>query len=257
MSQVHYARIADQYDIFVQTTLDIPFFLAEAQKTPGDLLELMAGTGRVTIPLAEAGAKITCVDYAPEMLARLREKITQRGLQVEIRQMDIRHLDLGKRFDLIIIPFHAFPELTTPQDQRQALQRIQAHLTDQGRFICTLHNPPVRLKTTDGMSRLAGPFPVEDRHLFVWLVERSHPETKTVEVLEFFEVYDAQGVLHAKSWSAVTFHVPEKQAFEEQIAQAGFRIEALYGDYSSAPFDEDTSPFMIWILRKADAPTHS
>jgi hypothetical protein len=63
--------------------------------------------------------------------------------------------------------------------------------------------------------------------------------------------------MHAKSWSAVTFHALEKQAFEEQIAQAGFRVEALYGDYASAPFNEDTSPFMIWILHKADAPTHS
>jgi ubiquinone/menaquinone biosynthesis C-methylase UbiE len=92
----------------------------------------MAGTGRVTIPLAKAGAKIPCVDYTPEMLAHLRDKVAKLGLGVEIRQMNIRHLDLGKRFDLIIIPFQAFPELTTPQEQQQALQRIAAHFSRPG-----------------------------------------------------------------------------------------------------------------------------
>lgn len=43
MTQSAYAHVADFYDVFVQTTLDIPFFVAEAGKTRGRILELMAG----------------------------------------------------------------------------------------------------------------------------------------------------------------------------------------------------------------------
>jgi hypothetical protein len=54
MSQKHYERIADLYDAFVTTDVDIPFFLEEARKAGGPILELMAGTGRLTIPLAQS-----------------------------------------------------------------------------------------------------------------------------------------------------------------------------------------------------------
>lgn len=250
MSHAHYARIADRYDAIVQTRTDIPFFLAEARKSPGEMLELMAGTGRVSIPLVEAGAHLTCVDFAPEMLARLRDKLARRGLVADVRQMDVRDLDLGKRYELIIIPFHAFPELTSTQDQSRALERIHAHLEDSGRFVCTLHNPRIRVKTADGRYRLAGKYPFGQGLLFVWLLEMYERDSNIVEVLEFFEEYDAQGVMCSRSWSEVSFHLLEKSAFESLIAAAGFTVDALYGDYSYAPFDEETSPFMIWVLRK-------
>ncbi len=49
---IKYDQIADIYDTFVRTQLDIPFFLNEASQTKGELLELMCGTGRVSVPLA-------------------------------------------------------------------------------------------------------------------------------------------------------------------------------------------------------------
>src|SRR5512145_1345789 len=116
MSKEHYERIADLYDAFVTTEADIPFFLEEARKAAGPILELMAGTGRLTIPLAQAGIPVTCVDFSPDMLSRLRAKAA--GLPVEIHEMDIRTMDLGHQYPQIVIPFQAFPELTAEQDQR-------------------------------------------------------------------------------------------------------------------------------------------
>jgi transposase len=65
MSQGHYARIAAQYDAFVTTDADIPFFVEFARQTSGPILELMAGTGRVTLPLLKSGAEVVAVDYSP------------------------------------------------------------------------------------------------------------------------------------------------------------------------------------------------
>ena len=250
MSEAHYDRIADLYDAFVQTNLDVPFFINEARKANGDILELMAGTGRVTLPLVEAGLPVTAVDYSHEMLERLRQKLDARGLSAEICQADIRHLDLGRHFQQIIIPFQAFPEITLPADQRMALERIYHHLADDGAFICTLHNPTVRLKSVDNQLRLASRVPVRDGQLFVWLLQKYDSQTRLVDVLEFFEEYDSLGTMLAKRFSEVQFHLLEKATFEALIQSASFRVAHLYGDYAYAPFDENTSPFMIWVLQK-------
>ena len=46
------------------------------------------------------------------------------------------------------------------------------------------------------------------------------------------------------------YRVVEKREFEELAAAAGLQQEALFGDYQRAEFQEESSPFMIWILRK-------
>ncbi len=248
MSQRHYARIAGRYDALVVTEADIPFFVELAQQTTGPILELMAGSGRVTLPLLASGAEVVAVDYSPEMLALLREKVTQAGFQAAIHHMDIRRLALDQTFPLILIPFHAFPEITDPVDQQQALRAIRAHLAPGGQCIVTLHNPVIRRRTIDGQLRLARRYHDEQGEVLVWLLEQDRGN-ELVEVNEFFESYDGDGRLREKVWSSVTFHLLAKAAFEALIQSVGFEVVDLYGDYAKAPFDEQSSPFMIWALR--------
>ncbi len=253
MSQGHYARIADRYDALVTTEADIPFFLEAAHQTSGPILELMAGTGRVTLPLVASGAEVVAVDYSPEMLAHLREKLSRAGLHADIQLMDIRQLALDQTFQLILLPFHAFPEITDPFDQQQALRAIRAHLAPGGRFICTLHNPVIRRRTIDGQLRLARRYHDEQYEVFLWLLEQDRGND-AVEVNEFFESYAEDGRLQEKVWSSVTFHLLAKAAFEAIIQSVGFEVVDLFGDYAKAPFDEQASPFMIWVLRNPPVP---
>lgn len=251
MSQAHYARIADLYDSFVKTDFDVQFFLDEAHQRGGEILELMAGTGRLTLPLIEAGIPVTAVDFSAEMLARLSEKLESGGLSANVHQADIRDLSLGRTFDQVWIPFQAFPELTSAEDQLRALRRIHEHLTDDGVFICTLHNPPVRMRSVDGQTRMASNqiLPSGER-LILWLVQTADPASGVVEVHEFFEIYGTDGQMTAKRYSILHFHLLEKSAFEERFLQAGFEPIALYGNYDRSDFDVSASPFMIWVLRK-------
>lgn len=250
MTQAHYARIADLYDDFVTTQIDVPFFTQEAHKAGGDILELMCGTGRLTLPLARAGIKVTAVDYSAEMLTRLRNKLDAEGLSADVYQMDIRHLHFERQFKQIIIPFQAFPEITTQADQLQALRAIYESLSDDGTFICTLHNPPVRLESVDDTLRLAGRFSHGENQLFLWLHQRFQTQSNVVNVLEFFEEYDSQGMMVSKRFSELQFHMMENLTFEGLIEASGFEAEALYGDYAYTAFDASTSPLMVWVLRK-------
>jgi SAM-dependent methyltransferase len=248
-----YSLFADLYDLYVRSDLDVPFFLDQARQAGGNALELMSGTGRVSLPLLEAGVRLACVDASAEMLQALEAKARGRGLPVEAYQMDVRALDLGRTFDLIFIPFHAFAELHAEADQRQALAQARRHLSDQGRFIVTLHNPAVRLKRVDGQLRLWASVPLETRpgRLLVWGLETHDPEAALVSGMQFFEIYSGQGILEARRMVEFRFRVIERAAFEALAEAAGLRVARLYGDYAASPFAADTSPFMIFDLRKA------
>ncbi len=248
-----YDIIADLYDTYVPATFDVDFFVKEAKKCPGEVLELMSGTGRVSIPLLEAGVKLTCVDLSAELNAVFARKLHQLGLKAEIVQMDVRELALGRQFDMVIIPFHSFAHLAAPADQRKALQRIQRHLRPGGVFICTLGNPAVRGQTIDGQLRLFSTYELPDRKgsLLLWILERPNAEDPhVVEAMQFFEEYDAQGLLTAKRLMELTFRLTARDEFEQLAVQAGFKIKAFYGDYAYAEFKPDSSRFMVWILEK-------
>ena len=200
LQSMAYERIADLYDAYVTADFDIPFFVQAAGQTAGPVLELMSGTGRVSVSLAEAGVRLTCVDNSPAMLAVLRQKLAARDLHAAVHCMDVRELALPGRYELIVIPFNAFCELVSPADQRAALACIRGCLAGGGRFICTLHNGPVRLKQLDGQLHLAGRYRLaaSEETLLGYFMHRQAPEPGTVEGVNLYELYDAAGVMRAK-----------------------------------------------------------
>ncbi|UCE17999.1 MAG: class I SAM-dependent methyltransferase [Gemmatimonadota bacterium] len=255
MPAIDYSKVAHLYDIYVKTDVDVPFFLKEAQGCD-NVLELMAGTGRVSIPLIEAGLPLTCIDSSGEMLAILRGKLEDRGLSAEIYEMDVCNLSLRDTFDLIILPFNSFAEIVSPSDQRNALSAIREHLSHRGRFICTLHNPLIRLASVDGQLKQYGKYYLPDNTgtLILSAIENYEPERHMVSGSQFYEIRDTNGKTLSKYSIDITFYLHEKNDFEAFIQSQGFSIRNLFGDYSYSQFEPDTSPFMIWILEKGDSP---
>jgi SAM-dependent methyltransferase len=251
MSHSSYANVAELYEAFVQTQFDIDFWIREAQQTDGEILELMAGTGRVTLPLVQAGARVAAVDNSPEMLAILRAKLAHNNLTADVVQMDVRDLDFDKQFDLIILPFHALGELTDLSDQQHTLNSVYRCLADGERFICTLHNPPARLQSVNGQLKLWGKRSLDDGGaLFLWALETYDAQTRIVAASEFYEVYDATGVMLSRQLFEIRFRLTDQREFQAMAEAAGFKIAALYGDYAGADFDETDSPVMIWVLQR-------
>ena len=181
MSFNNYDAVADLYDIYVPATYDIDFFVKEAKKTSGEVLELMSGTGRVSIPLLQAGVKLTCVDISAGLNIVFERKLRQLGLKAEVYEMDVCKLDLPRQFAMVIIPFHSFAHIVSLDGQRQALERVRRHLLPGGTFICTLGNPTLRQQTVDGRLRLFRqyPMPGERGTLLLWIAERGTPKTST------------------------------------------------------------------------------
>jgi SAM-dependent methyltransferase len=245
-----YDRVAHLYDTYVQTEVDIPFFVKEAGKAQGPVLELTAGTGRVSLPLLHAGIDLTCVDSSAAMLDIFRDKLRTEGLSAELICADICRLSLGRQFPLVFLPFHSFAKITDPVQQRQALGTICTHLSPTGRFICTLHNPPVRLNAVTGRRRKLGDFALPGgRMLTLSSVENYEAASGCVQGTQFYEIRGYDGIAVAGTTVNLHFRLPSCQEFQSLAEAAGFVPVHLYGDYSYAPFEPDSSPFMVWILR--------
>jgi SAM-dependent methyltransferase len=143
---IDYDRVADVYDLYVTSDLDVGFYVEEATKARGKVLELMCGTGRVSVPLLEAGVDLTCVDVSAGMLRHLEERLHAHKLDARVVRADIRHLDLGgeEEFELALIPFHSFSELLTPRDQELAMRAVFGCLREgawSARFTTRLSEP--------------------------------------------------------------------------------------------------------------------
>jgi ubiquinone/menaquinone biosynthesis C-methylase UbiE len=168
------------------------------------------------------------------MLARLRTKLVDRGLEADLVEADICQMTLPERsYDLALLPFQSFGELVAVEAQRTALDRVAAHLRPGGRFVCTMHNPAVRRATVDGQLRLLGTFPLPEQKgtLLLWSLQRFLPGTSVVWASQFYEQYDPEGRLKDKHWLDVRFSLVERGEFQALAEAAGFRMAALYGAY--------------------------
>jgi SAM-dependent methyltransferase len=133
------AALARLYDVdLTEDPGDLDLYLALAARTGGPILEIAAGSGRVAVPLAEAGYEVTAVDIDPAMLARAEKAISGAEPSVRARlelvEADLLHLGLpgGPRFRLAILALNSILLLATRDRQLGALETMARHLAPDG-----------------------------------------------------------------------------------------------------------------------------
>lgn len=248
---IKFDKVADIYDFYVNVDFDIPFFLKETEYFKGEILELMCGTGRVSIPLLDSGRHMTCIDYSKGMLGAFGQKIKNKNYPINLVQMDVTNLDLNKKYGLILLPFHSITEIISADLQIKALLSISSHLDKDGIFILTLQNPKTRLRLADGITRIMGKFPIdENRQLIISYMNQYNESDKIVFGFQFYEIYDSMNILIEKRFLEINFKPIADSELRSMIKTAGLEIFEMYGDYSYGRFDEETSNFMIYKMKK-------
>lgn len=207
--------------------------------------------GRVSLPVAQAGVPLTCVDAMRAMLDRLKTKLQDAGLSADVVNQDIRELRLGRTFRLAIIPFNSFSEIVDERDRETVLRRLHEHVASGGRLIVTLRNQLPAWRTVDGQVRVIGSYagPAEGSRLIVSVGMLPSRLPGVVDAKQFYDLYDADGRLIGKRLLELSFALIQPADFERQAAAAGFKVEEQYGDYDRSPFDPGRSPYFICLLR--------
>ncbi len=127
---------AQSYDVWsAGMTADIDFYVELAGDANGPLVELAIGNGRVAIPVALAtGRKVVGIDSSPAMLEQARRHADEAGVDLDLREGDMRDLALDEPAALVYCPFRALLHLPTWADRRRTFDRVAAALRPGGRF---------------------------------------------------------------------------------------------------------------------------
>jgi SAM-dependent methyltransferase len=157
------AALARLYDLdLTDDPGDLDLYLALADRAGGPVLELAVGTGRLAIPLAEAGHVVTGVDLDPAMLARARRRArgtagSDRLSLVEADLVGLRLPDAG-RFSLAFIALNSLLVLPDRKAQQAALQALAGHLAPGGLAVVDIWLPDAEdLARFDGRIMLEWP----------------------------------------------------------------------------------------------------
>ncbi|MBW4452013.1 MAG: class I SAM-dependent methyltransferase [Nostoc indistinguendum CM1-VF10] len=126
---------------------DIPYYIRHLSSIGGRILEAMVGTGRLLIPLLEAGINVEGIDSSPNMLAACRKHCTDRNLNPVLHQGCVENLDIPGKFSAIIVSFGSFMLLEKRTAAMAALQAFARHLEPQGRIFIDLELPIEDFKT--------------------------------------------------------------------------------------------------------------
>lgn len=256
-----YLSTAEFYDIDTRHMAyhDVEFYRQYARKMGGNVLEIACGTGRVTIPLAEAGFDVWGIDLSFPMLSILKRKMqsldSSIARKMHISQADMADFELRRRFDLIIVPFRAFQALTSEERIRSCLGQIRSHLKDDGIFILDVFKPDWRMDESW----------VSTEEQFDW-VKNDEPGGRTIIRTRLRRSIDTVNqIIHPE----IVYYIEDASGARERIAEelslkyyyqyqmevllivSGFTIRESFGYYDKRSTDRGSE--LIFVCGKTQA----
>ncbi len=248
-----YAAIARYYDlIYGQRQDDVAMYVDFAAVSSGPILELGCGTGRVLVPLAEAGHSVTGVDSSTSMLAVARNKVEEAGLQkaVSLVTGNLTDFELPDRFDMAFIPINTFMHCYDQSQQLRCLEAIRRHLKPGGRLVIDVYHPdPQSLVECDGRLVCENIVEIPDtgrtlQHSYTRRLDRAE---QTQHITFIFDETDERGQTE-RTYFFFRMRFVYRFEMELLLRTSGFGVEALYGSYELEPFDS-SSEKMIFVAR--------
>jgi SAM-dependent methyltransferase len=223
---------------------DLRMYEQFAVRCSSPILELGCGTGRVLIPLARQGYRITGVDSSTAMLERARAKIAEENLieRVTLLEQEMRDLELGERFNLAFAALNSFAHLHTTDDQLTALAQIRHHLNPGGLLILDLSNPDMgRLLEPRGQVALAKVMtaPETGRRTMRFHADEVDLGRQIIHTTYIVDEIDAEGHVQ-RTLFPFSLRYVFRYELELLLRHAGFEIEAIYGSYDLDEFSGES-----------------
>ena len=223
---------ADLYDAIVQPGPCEAFYLEEAQRWSGPVLELACGTGRLTLPLARNRDDVVGLDASPSMLAAASRKAAALGVQASFVHGDMRGFDLARRFGLIVISCNSLGHLTDPADLRACLATVRRHLLPGGVLAFDVALPdPLLLARPEGEARRLdlGPNPASA----IEAEEMARYDPVNQVRISHWSVRQGDG--RQQSMAPLMLRQFFPQEIPLLLETAGLELLARYGDFERSP----------------------
>ncbi len=215
-------------------TADVAFYVALARQADGPLVELAIGNGRVAIPVAQAtGRRVIGIDSSPAMLKQARLRAAEAGVELDLREGDMRDFAHHESAALIYCPFRALLHLPTWADRRRTFERVAASLRPAGRFAWNAFAFDHRIAA----------------HLDGEHQEKPVPHTNRYAVGDNrIDITLDNGATSSIWWAT-------KNEWLGLLDVAGLEVEALYGGFAGEPFTDDSREYVFVARRRPSSST--
>ncbi|WP_193104918.1 class I SAM-dependent methyltransferase [Brachybacterium sp. FME24] len=243
------AHAAAEYDtpgegMFAPDVLGPTVQLLAGLADGGRALELAIGTGRVAIPLREAGVELTGIELSEAMIARLREKAAD--TEIPVVTGDMTTASAGEGFSLVYLVFNTISNLLTQEQQIECFRNAARHLAPGGCFVIELGVPDLRSLTpgTGGTLEVSEPgYLLVDTYDTLNQILVSHH-------VHFDPAVDG-------SREASIDRTPQRYIWPSELdlmAQlAGFTLESRWADWDRSEFTTDSrSSLSVYRLPTLD-----
>lgn len=226
-----YDRIAELYDPWsVSVVEDVSFYLEEARRSRGPVVELGVGTGRIAVPIAADGIRVIGIDSSRGMLAVCARRAALAGVELDLRVGDLREPPVHDAVPLVICPFRSLLHMHTNEDRMRVLAAVRRLLAPGGRFVFDVFTPGA-----SDIAQTHGRWLEREPGIFERAEWDEKARTLTLSVRgDDDETTMTLAWLSPGEWRAL-------------LEESGFEVAACYGWFDRSPYTggDDT----VWIAR--------
>lgn len=206
----------------------------------GITLDLACGTGTLTRLLAKSGVDVYGIDASAEMLSEAMQKTAEENLNILYLKQKMQSLDLYGTINTCVCTLDSINHLTKAEDVQKAFDKVAFFMDKDGIFMFDVntlykHNNILANNT----------FVYENEKVFcVWQNTLEENNAVTID-LDFFE--EENGVYY-RSQESFCERAYSDEHIKQMLAQAGFELEATYGDLT---FDlpKETEQRVIYVAK--------
>jgi SAM-dependent methyltransferase len=227
-----YDPIAELYDPWSASVVeDVGFYLEEARRSGGPVLELGVGTGRIAVPIAADGIRVIGIDSSRAMLEVCARRAALAGVEIDLRAGDLRHPPVEELVPLVICPFRSLLHMHTDADRREVLATVRELLQPAGRFVFDVFTP-----AADDIAQTHDHWLEREPGIFERAIWDETARTLTLTVRgPSGETTMALAWLSPAEWRTL-------------LEEAGFEFEACYGWFDRTEFTGGDDS--VWIVRR-------
>jgi SAM-dependent methyltransferase len=238
LAHIHELQYANYRD-------DIAFYARLAERLGAtQILELGAGNGRVSVPLARRGFEVFALEPSATMLELAKNYAARENVTLDFIQGDARDFRLKKTFALIIAPFNMLMHLYTLSDQDAALLCIKNHLEAGGVFAFDLYQPHFGLESV--LRHEGETFTLPDgSRLDIFLQQKIDKTMQLCTTTYYCDTIKPDKTLHREIIELTQRYYTR---FELERWLKDFRLE-WQGDFNGGRL-EHSSPYLIGTARK-------
>ena len=252
-----YDRFADLSSIWTDTAAstcaNLPFYVDACVAADPPVVELGVGDGRIAVEVARRGVRVTGVDASPAMLRLCRARAKQAGVGERITTLKADFLDftLTEPAALITLPYHSLGHLTTLDDKQRAMRQVFNQLRPGGQFIFDdFLVTPVLLAHMRQVQLRASYRSPEGQDTLLWVTSLVDEPSQSLTVVTWEDLLDDEGRLDRRHYRRLSLSWLQPAQTRRLLMDAGFEIDACYGNFEQAPFDSTTAQEQVWIARK-------